>query len=486
MVLILFVGLALDVARLFLAVNQLHNAADAGSLAGAQYVKFDQTTAHDLTIATAYENYADGLPVFLRPNPGNDPTLDVVLGRWIRQTGEFIPTTDMPNAVKAVARRDGSDAQSPPVSLLFMPIAKIYTQNVGRHAIARSIVTMGAALITLAANPNWTHGPTGLWIHGTGTIEITGGDIQVNSVADSGQGQWQALRGSGTSLTLECGEIHVVGASEPPPEDPRWEEFYGTIPFSVTNDADRVEDPLGHLSPPAIPEKTSFGDQTITSETIFTHGETITDPISGTQCKLLTLEPGYYPGGISLNQRTWTEVLGTDPVTGEPIYGETYVLELELSSGLYALAGGTSTSGDSGLCMTGGSLVGEGVTLYITGDPTANVAYGEVDIGGSISVRLTSPGDQYPNDLIGTDGADGVVMWQDPLNTSPARIIGSSGLHLAGTLYFKNNHAEIGGGGYQAGNQIIAASVDLHGTGRIGVPYDGRNFKIAFRSVLVQ
>ncbi len=59
-------------------------------------------------------------------------------------------------------------------------------------------------------------------------------------------------------------------------------------------------------------------------------------------------------------------------------------------------------------------------------------------------------------------------------------------MHIRGTLYLPNNHTEIGGTGFQAGNQLITGSLNLHGTGLLGIGYDGRNRMFGGRSMLVK
>lgn len=505
LLIILLVGLALDSAKLFLVAHQLQNAADAAALAGAQFVKFDQLKAREQAIMIASQNYADGLPVSLRDNLGNDPNLDVVVGRWVNKT--FTPTTISTNAVKVVARRvEGlEDVNAPPVPLNFGPIAGVNTVNVTRDAIAISVGSLGAGIIALEAYPDWSH-PSGLWIHGTGLLDVQGGDIQVNAVADAGQGHWQALRMNG-SLQINAGEFNVVGATSPPydpDDDSAWEGFYADPlePFSVYTDRPRIEDPLFELNPPTIPAgiatNPSTGyvyNDTITEQTIGTQGQT---PADQPDLKVLELYPGYYPGGIDLRTGSWTsdEIIGYQPnpdpnAAPIPIY-KTYGVELRLNHGssvessLYALGGGTS--GTSGLVIKGNaSLFGEYVTIYVTGAHNGvDVEYGVLDIGGNGYIEVDPPGDFF---LVGGEpqinGQPGISMWQDINNTNAARIIGTGDFNLSGTLYFPNNHIEVGGTSFQAGNQLIAGSIDLHGTGTIGIAYDGRNWILAYQSYLV-
>ncbi len=76
---------------------------------------------------------------------------DVVVGRYNRLTRTFTPTTEIPNALKVVARRT-EDSLGGPVSLNFGPIANVDTVNISRLAIAIATGGTGAGLIALARN----------------------------------------------------------------------------------------------------------------------------------------------------------------------------------------------------------------------------------------------------------------------------------------------------------------------------------------------
>jgi hypothetical protein len=510
LVIALLVGLTLDTARACLVLHQLQNAADAAALAGARTVKHPDSTARQDAINTAHLNFADNEAVIVLDNPTNDPNGDVVLGRWIWQTRTFIPTTIGPTAVKVVARRTAAhqqlDGQGGPVSLIFGPIANIHVVDLARHAIAKSSGSLGAGIITLAENPDWEHAPTGLWVHGTGLIDVQGGDVQVNAVAAEGGSPWQAMRMNG-SLTINASEFNIVGSTNPDAEDPEaWETFWDdpTLPASVNPYEPRVDDPLLALNPPFIPGGVathSSGHQfvgTVDEDTIGLLGETSLD---NPNLKILTLTPGYYPGGINLSSGSWRsdEIIGYTPnpdpnLPDIPIY-KVYDVELRLNRGgsvedsLYALGGGPD--GQSGLIIKGNAnLYGEFVTLYITGAHNGydNVQYAVLDVGGNGYVEISPPGNFFLGDdgLPQIDGQPGISIWQDFNNTNEARIIGTGDFNLEGTLYFPNNHTEIGGTRFQAGNQLLAGSLDLHGTGVLSVAYDGRNFIESFRSYLVE
>lgn len=116
-VLIAFVGLAVDIGYMYVAKGQLQNAADAAALAGAANLINNSKSADQLDARTQAVNFADKNKVAgdfptLDPNTGNDANGDVVLGNWdpARPVDQrFLPADGslLVNAVKVVARRTG-------------------------------------------------------------------------------------------------------------------------------------------------------------------------------------------------------------------------------------------------------------------------------------------------------------------------------------------------------------------------------------------
>ena len=131
-----------------------------------------------------------------------------------------------------------------------------------------------------------------------------------------------------------------------------------------------------------------------------------------------------------------------------------------------------------GLNLTGGTIdASDGVMFYILG--------GSVDIGGNAELTAT---ELIPWDDDGTIlPYEGMLIYQDPDNCTPARIIGTSDFLLVGTIYFPFNEVEIGGDGYAVGSQLIANSVIVHTSGEgVCIAYDGRYRAQGSRSYLVK
>ncbi|MHC4673932.1 MAG: TadG family pilus assembly protein, partial [Planctomycetota bacterium] len=136
MTLIAFVGLAIEVSYVLLTANQLQNAVDAASLAGASKVQIDEDAARNLAITIASANSAAKQAIELDPNDNNASDGDIVLGSYDRDTSLFDPLASSYNAVKVVARRtDGSASGAVPL-LFFGPLFGVDDANVVRSAIA--------------------------------------------------------------------------------------------------------------------------------------------------------------------------------------------------------------------------------------------------------------------------------------------------------------------------------------------------------------
>lgn len=193
----------------------------------------------------------------------------------------------------------------------------------------------------------------------------------------------------------------------------------GRFPGDIWSGAPPVSDPLAHIPEPTWDPAADLG-------TIDTSG---------------TFGPGYYSGGLNLTDSTYTQTATLLP-------------------GIYILDGaGINIKSDT-------ILLAEGVMLYI---PPGT---GSVDIAGTGSFHLTPPDPalySYP----GVDTYEYISMFQSRQNFNPSRIIGTGLLDIAGTLYFPSADLEIGGEGDGFGNQLIANTIWVHGTGDIVLNYEG-------------
>jgi hypothetical protein len=401
----------------------------------------------------------------------------VVLGRWIRQELRFVETTISPNAVKVVGNRLGQRDDAPPLSLRFGPAFGKNTADVSRHAIGWSRGSTGAGIIVLAEDPSGFPGwpwRTSFPIDGGSIIDLRGtdwktGESIVGDIQDNGASEdlpSTALRLMGSSADIWAAEINVVGGTNPDADDAgAWSAVCGdpASPFSVNPKSPRIEDPLADLEPPDIATMPIGSDTTGKS-----YGR---DPSTGQFPTIsggtLTLNPGYYPGGIDMSGGSLT-----------------------LNPGVYAFGGANKRNNGPGLVVGGNaSFTADGVMLYVTGDPAGaktgvRTEYGRIDLGGSGAIEITSRGDAMTPPQV--EGEIGIAIWQDRSNLNYGRIIGTTALQITGTIYCGYNAMEIGGTADQMGNQMIAGALWLHGTVNLGIPYDGRNSVTTNRSILVQ
>jgi len=154
LLLLIFASLAIDIAYMYFAKNELQVAADASALAGvAKLYDTNHMLTPDLARQSAWQfackNRAAGGKVFLQvasdscdniPNAtdlnySNSDTGDIVLGHWNRTTRSFTPQLTDVNAVKTVARRT-ADSPGGPVKLFFGKVMGWNVMSARSEAIA--------------------------------------------------------------------------------------------------------------------------------------------------------------------------------------------------------------------------------------------------------------------------------------------------------------------------------------------------------------
>jgi len=434
LLLILFMGLAIDGGVLFFSAHQLQNAADAAALAGARIVRVDQHDSRVQAQLFGGLNYCLGDFVALNYNGDNVPDGDIVVGRFYYDERGFVPLQDLPegvepDALKVVTKRTADEHGAVP--LYFGPIVNVNTADVSRVAVAQALGGWGAGIIALDC-----YAPGALSIGTAATdLNLIAGGIQVNSNADDA-----FYTNINTEYDPIPDNINVNGGVV--------ENKFPDVLYDVTTlGAPRMPDPLcpdaecdGSVSGGDCLPEPAFGP-VIQEETV--RGST--DP-----CNPKTIGPGYYPGGI--------ELLSSD----ETLY---------LDPGIYILDAIGANKG--GLYINGGNLYAtDGVMFYITGD-------GKVDMQGNGTVQINT------NSEIESGTYAGMAIFQDRDNLNDASIHGTGTLDIVGTIYFPQNHVLITGTGDGFGTQLIANTIEISGTGTMQINYDGRNPFPANRSILV-
>lgn len=417
LLLIAVIGLSIDTAYAFLTAQQLQNAADASSLAGALLVRDNTVEARQAAIAMGLENAAALDPVRLSDNPGNVADGDVVIGWYNRGDRQFTPTLAGANAVKVVARRT-ADSLGGRVSLLFGGIFGTFDVSIERDAIAMIGGGTGSGIIMLNEEDKWT-----FRMDGTVTLDVRDstsadgqGAIQVNSFDD-----W-ALK-SGGSVTLLAGEINICAED---PRDPP--EFDGDINTNV----DPLPDPLRDIAPPPT---SAWGDDQ--GGVVLSTGVAITYPPSPTTSSWLGIPITYISEGISMTGGTLT-----------------------LEPGIYVLDG-------VGLNVTGGNLYAESVMFYIIDQTPGDSLESHVKLVGNGAVQISAMEEAEPY--------SGIAIWQARDNTNTADIAGSDQFDLDGTLYFPVAQVNIGGTSDSFSiTQLIVDKLEISGSGTLFIDYDGR------------
>ena len=415
-----FLGLAVDVGYAYFTGQKLQAAADAAALAGAHQIWDGHAGARAAAIEIAAANQAGGGAVQLADNPGNDPAGDVVLGTYDAASRSFTPSVDVKstNAVMVRARRTEGSLGGP-LPLFFGPLIDNATLELTRWAIA--VAEGGPAyadIISLEEDD-----PSAFYIHGTPVVDVgDDGSVQVNSSHPNGSIY------QGTSVVLNAGEVNMVAEefetrghpSIPPASDMNTGE-----PF--------VADPLYPLPVPSYSMATA-------------------DPrleITGTG----TFQPGYYPNGLRMNS--------SDNIFLEP--------------GVYILGDGPQAGGDTkALEVIGGQLTGYGVTFIL--------ASGSVHDRGGGKVNITPPttgtykGVQVFQVYDNTDAAlfNGGSTWGGATTDDPLTTEIDESTAGAGTFYFPDAHFAVGGTAKTGSaslkiNGLIANTIEVFGTARLNV-----------------
>jgi len=256
----------------------------------------------------------------------------------------------------------------------------------------------GAGLIVLNETDRYA-----LALSGNVTLHVNGGAIQVNSAN-------AAAAYFGGSITLDGAAINVVGG---------YRSVGGPIlPSEINIGAPPIANPLANLPPVVYDPSLDLG------AVVSTGGET------------LTIGPGYYSGGISINNGT-----------------------LNLLPGIYILDTVLSVSGSA-------NFIANGVMFYLVGSC-------RVQIGGGGNVVISPP----DPDLYSYDGVvtyEGIAIFQAVDNTSEGTIIGTALMDLQGSYYFPSNHMNLGGNASRFGNQFIVNTLEVSGNGDLTIVYDGR------------
>jgi Flp pilus assembly protein TadG len=322
-----FVGLAVDAGHVYTAGGQLQDAADAAALAAARQVLNDTSpggtfqVTRDAAAVVAAANKAAGNAVLLDANMANDANGDIVVGTWDAVAGAFTPTTSSPNAVKVLARCT-QDSPSGALGLFFGGAFGVLSSDVSRSAIALASPT--SSPVVHVDDPL---NREALLLSGTANLDAGNGKVQVNSCDKT------AIHLNGTP-NLWGSAISTNGGAKYPA---------GSIHGTLSEYAPTLPDPLAHILPDA------FAFTALRNSLAKPKGNNGSITTSG------TYTPGYYPKGLDIKSTT----------------------SVTLKPGTYVFGTKANLNGSA-------KLLGDGVTILFD----QNVA---LSVGGGAAVDISPP-----------------------------------------------------------------------------------------------
>jgi len=418
-VLIGFAGLAIDWGYMTWTAQKLQVGADAAALAGAQQIWWSHADARTAAINLASLNEAGGRGIALSTNDENNPTGDIVLGKYDLTAHTFTATLDrsQANAVEVVARRTNGSTGGP-LPLFFGPIFGKRNADVWRYAIAVALGGPADASVIALNNKD----PQSFYVAGNGYMDLGDGSAQVDSSSSSG------AMFQGTSLTFVANEADMVGS---------WDERGNPKLNSVSlqDQQPSVADPYAGLAEP-IPGTPMTPNQ-------------ITDSPS-------EYWPGYYPNGLSI----------VDSGSNVLLHPGVYILE----------NGNPKKPSPPAFNMAGGKLTAYGVMFFIkfgNVEWNGNAQMNLTPMTAAQSTQFTGTdayaGIQFFQARDNTQQADfnGTSVYTG----TSADVQGASGI-----LYFPAAKILLDGTGDMYVDRIVADKIEDTGSGRKIVTrhYNGR------------
>jgi Flp pilus assembly protein TadG len=396
-----FGALAIDMGYAYYMRNKLQVAADASALAGASQLEFlpDQST-----IVPEALQYADNN----MPSATYDDVLvpaDVVVGNWNPDTRTFTAGLNPLDAVMTTTRQQESAGNAVPAFLGGIVGFSSYDANasaIATYGVGDPLFPSGC-IMTLSE-----HEEKAFYISGTADISLTKCSIEVASDAAcameaKGTPTITRLEGDDSSAINVAGTYCEKGAVnvDPPPT----QNYTGDISNPYRN-TDPCEQGLNCNAPC---DHTNFSESSS-----------------------VTLEPGVYCGGITLNGN------------GTAIF----------EAGDYIIRDG-GFNVDGGIALDGG----DGVGFYLQGSGSV------VDFGGNSAMNLVAQNSG--------SALDGFIFFEEeknPQESRPHRLRGTNGGGYEGVLYFSGNvditgTADAGLGGSDSDcTVLIASKVEFSGT----------------------
>lgn len=196
-VLIGFVSLGVDVARVRLTKAELATAVDAAARYAAGFLPNGPSAVKTAAVATAAGNSAGGAPVIL------DPNTDIIVGTWDVAAKKFTAGGAQPNAVKIDAQR--STARGNAIPLVFASMFGQSTCDV--HVSSITVLSNGSSVQTTRVD-----GTMNVYLSGMPSGTYGGPTVSGTAPANSPS--------QVPGLSLTAGQILKFNASGSTADDP--------------------------------------------------------------------------------------------------------------------------------------------------------------------------------------------------------------------------------------------------------------------------
>ena len=501
-VLVSFTALAIDGSLIYSEKRSNQAAADSAALAGAggaaQYLKTSNMSgfscgggvaagAATAAINVAIQNAAnDGITLAVNDISvsGVTTACDTYNGRKYIDVHVVVTTEVQPRFISVI--------RSEPIKTSAEAVARVYVNT---------SFASGNAIYTTGTTCSETNTGGGVFVSGTGTINITGGGVYSSSCLSStgsakilayngvmqyfGKGSKSFTAGSQTEYTTGNGLLFATNApnfilNDPDTSSgPSIDTVLSTQSYQLWSTITANPNIDGTLWP-------SYTTQTMTAEmedmpTITCPSTARTFPTKVYSSKTYTALPGTYS---SISWSGWgdgttvTLTPGTYCVSGSVTLGggsDTVIMDnvvIYLTGSGSMTFGGTvkPTLNNSTVMITNGNFsVASGITLYAN-NITVFVKQGNFSVSGAGTGLMNAPGCNTSACGVGPS-IPGVLVYMGKTNTGTVSITGSGSMSMTGTVYAPNSAVYVdGAASAQTLNvQIIGRMVSVSGSGVITI-----------------
>jgi hypothetical protein len=443
--LLVVAALVIDLGFTMAIRRSEQDAADAGAIAAARFIKTGVGgTAEPTRMRQAACFYAEQNGFFPAAAgnvdgciPANDPNATTLTVNYPPSAGggSFVGTDGYVEVGLTRVHRSFL------AGMVGLGSLRVSTSAVAAFTTGQS---NSSSLIALDPSNNCSAGK----VHGGGVVNIhpvvagtAGGYVHVNSTCNNGppSGTCDNTGNGGLTIvgsaTLNSPHAYVAGTCKGNPSQ---------VP-NLTEGAVQIGDPLAELPRPRL---TDYPNGQCGPSGVVT---TAANPVGCTFTADVTLNPGVYYGGWVIKNK----------------------VVLTLNPGMYIIAGnGIDFSGSGEIDSVVGGSGPAPVMIFNTDSPTCPTGpcQGRINFTAQSDIFLRP---------INSGPYKGMLIWNDGTvrNLPPADVLLLAGanLDIGGTVYSPKGFVKVDGGGAAAGSaavQVIAWTFDVGGNAGLDMPYD--------------